>query len=207
MRAIAAGCLALGLLAAACGGDTERPGSASSPGAAASATTTATAGPSAPADAASAPPAGSTSTAAARTTAPPVPSPPAATNDRVGRDAFARHVLQAWIYALNTNDPQPLLDLSGAEPCDGCAELATELERRADEGWYVALDGVRVSGVELVAEGGAARAVMSVSIPESATFHEDGSFRSSNPGHPRSTFEVAMAHDGTRYRLTSFSLY
>jgi hypothetical protein len=116
-------------------------------------------------------------------------------------------VLQAWIYALNTNDPTALLDVSGRRPCGGCAELADELGQRRAEGWYVGLDAVEVSRVGITARGDAARAVLAVTIPESGTFHEDGSFRSTNPAHPRSTFEVDMARERGRFRLVSFSLY
>ncbi len=126
------------------------------------------------------------------------PSRRPATNDSSGREAFARYVLQAWIYSLNTNDAQALLDISGAKPCEGCAELAAELESRQKAGWYVGLEGVRVTRVDLTGQGRSARAVISVAIPESSTYNEDGSYRSSNPAHPRSTFEVAMAREGER---------
>lgn len=148
---------------------------------------------------------------ASTTTAPPrqadVPEPPAATDDRKGRVAFARYVLQAWIYALNTNDPQPLLDLGGDRPCTGCRQLAAELEKRAQEGWFVALQDVRVSGVEVTTERSRTRAQLSAAIPESSTLHDDGTFRSSNPAHPRSTFEVTMERAGPRFRLVGFAVY
>lgn len=150
-------------------------------------------------------------TPASTTTAPPrqvdVPKPPAATDDRKGRVAFARYVLQAWIHALNTNDPQPLVDLGGDRPCAGCRQLAAELEKRADEGWFVALRDVRVSGVEVTRDRSGSRVLLSVAIPESSTLHDDGTFRSSNPAHPRSTFEVTMERTGKRFRLVGFALY
>lgn len=196
MRAITAGVLTIGLLVSGCS-DTEQPAASPSPSA------SPTAVPSAETSA-------ETSAEASAETGPspaPAPEPPPATNDRTGREAFARYVLQAWIYSLNTNDAQALLDLSGAKPCEGCAELAAELESRREAGWYVALEGVRVTRVDLTGQGRSARAVMSVSIPESSTYNEDGSYRSSNPAHPRSTFEVAMAREGARFRLVAFSLY
>jgi hypothetical protein len=195
MKAIAAAGLTVGLLLSGCVADTapeSAPTSSVSPG---------TGGTGVPAS-----PAASTSPVATRE-AVPVPAPPRPTDDRAGRVAFARYVLQGWVYALNTNEPQPLLDVSGGEPCDGCAELADELAERAEEGWYVALADVRVSGAEVTSEDGLTRVVLSVAIPESDTFHRDGTFRSTNPAHPRSSFEVAMTHDGQRFRLLSFSLY
>lgn len=192
MRAITAGVLTIGLLVSGCSG-TERPAASSSPS-------------SSPTVAPSAETGGETSAETGPSSA-PAPEPPPATNDSSGREAFARYVLQAWIYSLNTNDAKALLDISGAKPCEGCAELAAELESRREAGWYVALEGVRVTRVDLTGRGRSARAVMSVAIPESSTYNEDGSYRSSNPAHPRSTFEVAMARAGERFRLVAFSLY
>lgn len=187
--------LALGLLVSGCGGD--EPGASSSPASSPSASASASAGTE---------PSVEPSTAPAADAA-PAPEPPPARNDGRGREAFARYVLEAWIYALNTNDPQALLDVSGKKPCGGCTQLAGELESRQEQGWYVELEGVQVSGVDVIAEGEAARAVMSVAIPESSTYNEDGSFRSGNPAHPRSTFEVDMVHEGGEFRLVAFSLY
>ncbi len=193
MRAITAGVLAVGLLLSACSG-AEEPQASPSPTAS-------------PSGSASSSPASSAGTSASPAVeAAPAPRPPRATDDRRGREAFARYVLQAWIYALNTNDPAALLDISGRRPCGGCAGLADELERRSKEGWYVELEGVEVSEVEVTARGRDSRAVMSVSVPASTTRNEDGSFRSSNPAHPRSTFEVEMVHTGKAFRLVGFSL-
>lgn len=195
MRAIAAAGLTLGLLLSGCVAD-EAPESAPT-----SPVSPATGGAGVPSS-----PAASTSPRATREAA-PVPDPPRPTDDRAGRVAFARYVLQGWVYALNTNDPRPLLDVSGDEPCDGCGQLADELAERTEEGWYVALEDVRVSGAEVSSGDGVSRVVLSVAIPASDTFHRDGTFRSTNPAHPRSSFEVVMAHDGKRFRLLSFSLY
>lgn len=198
MRAITAGVLAVGLLVSACAGEQE-PEAAPSPGSS----------PSGSAGSATEPspePSTGTSTTAAAPAA-RAPEPPAAANDRRGREAFARYVLQAWIYALNTNDPRTLLGISGKKPCAGCTQLADELESRRDQGWYVALDAVEVAGVDVTARGRSARAVMSVAIPESSTYHADGSFRSGNPAHPSSTFEVDMVHERGQFRLVAFSLY
>lgn len=192
MRAITAGVLTIGLLVSGCSG-TERPAASSSP------SSSPTVAPSAET--------GAETSAETGPSSAPAPEPPPATNDSSGREAFARYVLQAWIYSLNTNDAQALLDISGAKPCEGCAELAAELESRQKAGWYVGLEGVRVTRVDLTGRGRSARAVISVAIPESGTYNEDGSYRSSNPAHPRSTFEVAIAREGERFRLVAFSLY
>lgn len=134
------------------------------------------------------------------------PAPPGGDNDRSGREAFAEHVLQAWIYSLNTNDASPLLEASGPTPCDGCRDLAAELRTRAEAGWHVVLGDVRVSSVTQQTSGRDATVALSVAIPESTSQHADGSYRGSNPAHPRSTFTVDMRHTGDGFRLTSFSL-
>jgi len=197
MRAIVAGCLAVGLLTAACSSDADRSGSPPEPSVAASPSVSAT-------------PDGDDATASPSATATPaasVPRPPRGRDDRAGRVAFAEYVLQAWIYALNTNDPDPLLSASGRQPCTGCRALARELGAREKDGWYVELSGVRVSSRKVTASGRSARALLSVSLPESTSYNTDGSFRSSNPAHPRSTFAVEMTHTRRGFRLDSFSLY
>lgn len=197
MRAVAAHLLAIALIAAGCSGDTDldASGSGRPPSPAASSSGTATRAPSSSA---------APSEAAVRRT---VPRPPPARNDRRGRTRFARYVLLAWVHALNTNDPGALLDVSGARPCAGCRELQAELETRAREGWYVDLDAVHVTSARVREAGRTSRVLLSVSLPESDTFYDDGSFRSTNPAHPRSTFEVEMTYAGSRFRLDSFSLY
>ncbi len=195
MRAIAAGCLALGLLLSACSGSTEPEQAA---------------GPASRSPEASSTPGGAVSGSPVGSATPPtatVPEPPRAADDRRGRTAFAEYVLQAWIYALNTNDPAPLLEVSGPKPCTGCAQLARELKSREKQGWYVALQGVRVSSTEVTTSARTARVVMAVQIPESASYNEDGTFRSTNPAHPRSRFAVEMTRKGSGFRLESFSLY
>lgn len=134
------------------------------------------------------------------------PRPPMGRDDAPGRRRFAAYVLQAWIYSLNTNDARPLLDVSGARPCTGCGQLRAELESRAEAGWYVDLEGVRVGRTRLRIQGRAVEASTSVSIPESTSYNQDGSFRSSNPAHPDSTFIVEMTWTRRGFRLLSFSL-
>lgn len=189
MKAAAAACLVLGLLLSACSG-------AADPGAGASSSSATVASPS------PTPVPEESGTPAAR-----APQPPAAKNDRRGQIAFAKYVLQAWIYALNTNDPAALLDVSGARPCGGCPELVKELEKRERQGWYVRLEGVRATVGQVKPARGSSKVVLSVAIPESDTYNADGSFRSTNPAHPRSRFEVTMTHTRNRFRLVSFSLY
>lgn len=194
MRAVAVTCLTLGLLLSGCSSPSrEAPDAASSPS---PATSSPTAAPT------SAPPA--TSGEQTRTEVPP---PPRGKDDRRGREEFAAHVLQAWIYALNTNDPAPLLSVSGKRPCSGCAELQRELRKRDRQGWHVALEGVRVARTRFASPQGTTLARMRVAIPESETYFEDGRLRGTNPGHRRSTFEVEMRHTGKGFRLVSFSLY
>ena len=191
MRAIAAGCLALGLLVSGCNGADDR-SSAPPP----------SSGPAADAS----PPADTAPSGAADSTT-AVPEPPPGTNDRHGRTAFAEYVLEAWIYALNTNDPKPLLSVSGRRPCDGCGTLVAELKKRKEQGWHVALQGVRVASTRISQSGSTSRALLSVEIPASSSYNDDGTFRAINPAHPGSRFTVEMTHTDGRFRLESFSLY
>ncbi|HEX6248125.1 MAG TPA: hypothetical protein VFZ64_09670 [Nocardioidaceae bacterium] len=194
MRAITAACLALALLLSAC-----------SSGADETAAVPPTSSPSPLLPEASE--AGSPSPA--EQSAPPVevPEPPQGRNDRRGRRAFGEYVLQAWIHALNTNDPQALLDAGGRRPCQGCSPLARELRKRDRQGWHVVLDGVQVSRTRDTADGRRGVVTLRVTIPESHSYHDDGSYRSTNPAHPRSTFEVEMRHTGRGFELVSFGLF
>lgn len=196
MRAIVTWCLALALAAAGCsGGDATQARSNATPSSGSSA------GP--PPDEASPGP----STVREDGAGVEVPEPPAARDDRRGRAAFAEYVLQGWVHALNTNDPQALLAVSGERPCGGCRQLAAELGSRAEEGWSVALEDVRVASSRVRREAGTSRVLLSVSLPASDTFFDDGTYRSTNPAHPRSTFEVEMTYSDRRFRLDAFSVY
>ena len=187
MRALVAGVVA-GVVVTGCSADGTTKGAAPTPSASSSTSSTSPATPD--------------STPAT----PRVPAPPRGGNDPAGREAFAEYVLQAWIHSLNTNDAGPLLEASGPTPCAGCGDLAAELRDRADDGWHVGLSDVRVSSATQQTSGRSATVALSVAIPESASYHADGSYRSSNPAHPRSTFTVEMSHTGDGFRLVSFSL-
>lgn len=193
MRAIAAVCLTLGLLTTGCSGAAEP--SASPTRSASSSPSTSPTPPPSPSPSPSARPA-------------EVPAPPRATNNRRGQTAFAKYVLQAWIYALNTNDPRPLQKVSGPKQCGGCGPLATELRKRKKQGWYVDLRDVRVGKAKITQSpsGETTLVELSVNIPESDTYFEDGSYRSTNDAHPRGRFTVEMDHAGKRFRLFAFKL-
>lgn len=45
---------------------------------------------------------------------------------------------------------------------------------------------------------------MSVAIPESDSYNEDGTYRSTNPAHPRDIFEVEMRYTSSGFELLSF---
>lgn len=191
MRAVAVTFLTLGLLLSGCNAQPDGdPESSSSP-------------PSSPSQA----PTSESPAPGEEETRAEVPPPPRGKDGRRGREEFAAYVLQAWIYALNTNDPEPLLAVSGKKACSGCAELQRELRRRERQGWHVSLDGVRVARTRITSPQGTTLARMTLAIPESESYFEDGRLRGTNPGHRRSTFEVEMRHTGKAFRLVSFSLY
>jgi hypothetical protein len=135
------------------------------------------------------------------------PDVPRARNTPAGQIAFAQHVVRAWTYALNTNDPRPMLSLSPDEhPCEGCAQLARELLNRKREGWHVDLAEVLVDSTHVKGARGDATARMSISIPESFSYNADGSYRNTNQAHPRATFTVQMRFTKRGFRLLSFTV-
>lgn len=147
-----------------------------------------------------------TEAAAPETPEPPEPpEPPKAADTRAGKKAFARHVLGTWEYALRNNDPRPLTGLSrGKKACGGCRQLRSELREREQQGWYVDLPPVEIEKTTVENIGGASLATMSVAIPESDSYNEDGSYRSTNPAHPDATFEVEMRHRKRGFELVGF---
>lgn len=184
--------LVLSLAATAgCSGDPEAPqaqGSSSS---------SVTASPSAPAS----PPESET----AQPESPEPPKPPKAVDTNAGKKAFARYVTEAWGYALRTNDSAPLVRLSPQKKdCVGCRQLSNELAKRRKQGWYVDLPDVKVDKTEVRTTGNTSVAQMSVNIPESDSYHEDGSYRSTSQAHPKGKFEVGMRFVNGSFELVSF---
>jgi hypothetical protein len=132
---------------------------------------------------------------------------PKARRGPVGQRAFARYVIGAWGYALRTNDSGPLLSLSPRkQPCEGCASLARELTNRDKQGWYVDFSGADVTRLSLVERAGLTIVNATVDIPQSNSFNDDGSYRSSNPAHPDSGFQVRMKLVKKKYQLLSFTV-
>jgi hypothetical protein len=134
------------------------------------------------------------------------PAPPKARKGPAGQKAFARFVMDAWSWALRTNDASPLLDVSPSrrQPCDGCRALSRELAGRAKQGWYVDFPGLDVERTRLRRAGDTVVAVSRVSIPESDSYNDDGSYRSTSPAHEDATFTVTMRSTEAGYSLVSF---
>ncbi|MGN6576180.1 MAG: DUF6318 family protein [Nocardioides sp.] len=139
---------------------------------------------------------------------PPAPEVPPARKGQRGQRAFARYVMAAWAWSLRANDAGPLLEVSppGKQPCRGCRPLQKELAQRAKEGWYVDFPGLSVDRTRLRRDGGDVVATSKVDIPESDSFLEDGSYRSTSPAHPNATFTVRMMLTKGEYRLVSFTV-
>ena len=150
--------------------------------------------------------ASSTTPSAAAASASETPAPPKARRSPAGQRAFARFVMDAWAWALRTNDASPLLDVSASrrQPCDGCRALSQELSGRAKEGWYVDFPGLDVERTRLRRAGDTVVATSQVSIPESDSYNDDGSYRSTSPAHEDATFTVTMRSTKSGYRLVSF---
>lgn len=135
------------------------------------------------------------------------PPAPAYAAGPAGQRAFARHVVDLWGYALRTDDAHPLTALAPAHhPCAGCAALASTLRRRDQQGWSVDFPRVPVRKVTLHRTGGDQVATAVVDIPQSDSYYRDGSYRNSNPAHPRARFTVRMRAVAKSYRLVEFSI-
>lgn len=130
-------------------------------------------------------------------------------DDPAGRNAFARYVLDAWVYAVASNDAQPLLDASPRKkPCVGCTELADELKQRRRDGWHVALPPLRPTSVDLEGKRSDPEPVVAlvVDIPESDARNDDGSLRGLSPAHRDATFKVRMRYRDGAWELLGFSV-
>lgn len=141
-------------------------------------------------------------------TPPPLPSE-AGRDDRAGREAFARHVVDLWVHALATNDTGPLTALAPRGGCEGCAALDRELRQRTADGWYVAIEQVAVAAVDgprRAPRGEPVRLVATVDIPATYALNDDGTFRTSSPSHDDATFEVDLAWRGGRFVLLGYAV-
>jgi hypothetical protein len=116
--------------------------------------------------------------------------------------------MDAWSWSLRTNDASLLLDagVSRKQPCDGCTALARELDDRVEEGWYVDFPGLVVERTRVRRDGGDVVATSEVAVPESDSYLDDGSYRSTSPAHDDATFTVTMRWVKDTYRLVSFTL-
>jgi hypothetical protein len=94
--------------------------------------------------------------------------------------------------------------LSRKAGCDGCATLSKELRGRAKEGWYVDFPGLDIHRTKLRRTGDTVVATSAVSIPESNSYEDDGSYRSTSPAHENATFTVTMRLTRSGCRLVSF---
>jgi hypothetical protein len=139
---------------------------------------------------------------------PPAPEVPKARKGPGGQKAFARYVMAAWAWSLRANDAGPLLDVSPSrkQPCRGCRPLEKELAQRAKEGWYVDFPGLTVESTKVRRGGTDVVAASKVDIPESDSYLDDGSYRSTSPAHPGATFAVRMRWSKGGYRLVSFTI-
>jgi hypothetical protein len=125
------------------------------------------------------------------------------------REAFTRYVVEAWSFALRSNDPSPVTDLSPRKrPCEGCRELQAELRKRHRQHWYVDFPGASVRRVRTAAgkAPGTWTGTAVVDIPASRSYFDDGTFRNDNAAHRGATFSVTFRPDGRRWSLLAFSV-
>jgi hypothetical protein len=137
----------------------------------------------------------------------PTPTAPAPAPGKAGQEAFARHVMDLWGYALRTNDAKPLTALgAGAKPCGGCATLTRTLATRRDQGWTVDFPGLSVRRVTVAGDGKVRVARAVVDIPENDSYNDDGTYRNTSPAHDGARFVVQMRYAKKHYQLVSFTV-
>lgn len=165
------------------------------------------------------------SSTSATTSATPTPTPstsaapevPKAPKDTAAaRAAYVRHVVDAWGYALRTNDASVVTDLSQKkQPCKGCSQFKAALAQRTKQGWHVDFPGATVQKVVVKpvpgghAKGHAPKAYSGhavVDIPASRSYFDDGSFRNVNDAHSNAPFDVVMAYSNGKYVLLEFQV-
>jgi hypothetical protein len=141
---------------------------------------------------------------------PDKPREPRFRDNRAGKRAFVKYIIDGWGYALQTNDPSVLLDASGRKPCRGCVPLRRELRQRAKDEWYVDFPGARLRKVTFRADGPVEVATAIAGIPESQSFFEDGTVRNDNKARKRVRFVLDIRPDGQGKRrhwtLLAFSV-
>ncbi len=190
------GVAAASLLLAACGGDD--PATSSDPGESPSSPSVS----GSPSDPASPSPSTSPS--------PKPPKEPAFAPGSKGKRAFVRYIVNSWEWALQHNDPSPLLDASGKKPCRGCASLSKELRQRKKEGWHVNFPGAKVRKITFRRAGSVQVATATVDIPASRSFFDDGTFRNQNKAHKGAKFLIDIRIDGKgkkrHWTLVAFSI-
>jgi len=140
----------------------------------------------------------------------PAPRAPTAPKDTAkARAEFARFVVTAWGYALRTNKPGLVTDLSPTKaPCKGCHDFQSELAARKKRHWYVDFPGADIRKVAVHKQGAPKTylAHVVVDIPASRSYFDDGSFRNVNNAHPRAPFDVVMSYVKGKYTLVEFQV-
>jgi len=133
--------------------------------------------------------------------------PPSGHEERAGQEAFATYVVEAWAYALATNDGSLLTDVSaGRKPCQGCKELETELAQRTKDGWSVYPFDVTIDKIKLVRSRLGTTARVRFDVPETRSFFDDGSLRNTSPAHVGATFTVSLRLEKKEYQLLGFAI-
>lgn len=143
------------------------------------------------------------------TASPEPPKRPRSANTPRGRRDFAVFVVRSWGHALATNDAEVVTSLAPkGTACQGCRELRTELGKRKKQGWFVDFPGAEVDKVTASAgeTPGVWVATARISVPESRSYFEDGTYRNDNAAHPKVDFTVRMRHQAGRFVLLAFTL-
>jgi hypothetical protein len=137
------------------------------------------------------------------------PTPPAATDDARGREAFARWFVQAFSYAFATNDAAPINAVAATEKgveCGTCSLFTDYLATRKSDGVTVQPSEYVVKKVfESGRDKGAAIYTLVTERPAYANVKADGTVVDKHPADKAYLIEVGLRYHDGAYELTGWT--
>jgi hypothetical protein len=137
------------------------------------------------------------------------PTLPRATNDKAGREAFARYFVQAYAYAFATNDAGPVTDIGATEKsvvCSMCAKLVDYTKKNDADG--LTLKPSRFPVVKVFDQGEVQNGVFVVDVisnrPAYSVVDESGRATKRFPAKKGYLIEVGMRFRDGAYELTGW---
>ncbi len=137
------------------------------------------------------------------------PTPPEAGNDKQGRHAFARYVVEALSYAYATNDPGPINEVAAdtaTQQCQMCATFTDHLAEQKSRGQ--SLVGSRYPVASILDTGEVAPGIWVVDVvsdtPAYREVDADGKTLRRYPAQKGYVVEIGMTFNKGSYQLTGW---